>query len=156
MTNSKHEQVLDQFYEIAIKSQILSEWHDNHAARLPTYTKKEILTLELVRMYAPITAKEIGNVFGLAPSSTKELIKKFEAENLLESCSKEQSDNREKPFKLTASGEKTLEHIKQSGAMFFEYLLRGMDEKKLADLSPLLEDIRKSIAVTVQFFIFHK
>jgi DNA-binding MarR family transcriptional regulator len=156
MTNSTHEQVINQFYEIAIKSQILSEWHENHAARLPKYTKQEILALELIRMYSPITAKEIANVFGLAPSSAKELVRKFEAANILETCAKQQTDNREKPFKLTKTGEDLVLEIKQSGVMFFEYLLRGMDEKKLTNLSPLLEDISKSIAETVQYFIFHK
>ncbi len=154
MSNSTFEQVLNQIYEISLKARILREWQENHAARQPKYSERDLLVLELISIYAPITAKEIGSVFGLAPSSTKELIRKLELEKLLEFCSKEQSDNREKPLKLTTFGEEELAQLKQSGVMRYEYLLRGLDGKKLADLSPLLGDINKSISATVQYFVF--
>lgn len=147
------EELLSRVFHIALRARILREWQVAHAARSPQFNDREMLTLEVINDFAPITEKELCKIFGLSPSSVNEMVKKLADLGLVDKET-EAADKRAKPLRLTPDGVSALEGIKAGSARRFGYLFASLTEDEQQRLLPVFEKIGRTVDTKVREMVF--
>src|SRR5206468_7650130 len=92
--------VLKLLFSISLKARILREWQKANRAQDAQFSERELLTLELVNDFGPITEKGLCKIFGLSFSSVSDLLKKLRQAGFIEDKA------RGKPLRLTEKGKR--------------------------------------------------
>jgi DNA-binding MarR family transcriptional regulator len=139
-------------YNISLKARLLGEWNRIHRAEREAYSERELFILELIDGFAPLTNRTLATIFGLSPSTMSEALKKLMSDGLIEVIADE--DAREKPLRLSDTGQQHLAKIKSHAAERYQYLFRGVEPKKWEPLLPLLRSIDEAARTQVEGTIF--
>lgn len=140
--------------DISLKVRILREWQQASRARAPVYGEREVLILELIEHFSPVTEGELRSVFGLSPSSMNDAVKGLVDSGLLDKTARDESDQRLRPLTLLAKGKAALKAIRESAAARYWYLLSELGAEQLAALRPVLKDIDKAATREIRRRVF--
>src|SRR5882672_5108333 len=134
-------EVLKTLFSVQLRTRILREWQKANRAQDQEFSERELLTLELVEGFGPITEKGLCKIFGLSFSSISDIIKKLGEADLLDKSEKA----RGKPLALTKKGQQTLEDLKKVSAKRFEYLFESFSDEEWKDLMRLFDKVQKNV-----------
>jgi Mn-dependent DtxR family transcriptional regulator len=143
-------QVLDLLFAISLRSRILREWQKTSQIRDDHFSEREILTLELIRDYSPITEKALTKFFGLSFSSVADILTHLRELDLVEQPEK----SRGKPLKLTKTGIRQIDELRNASAARYGYLLDGLSEKEVESLAALYAKMDRNAERHVQKLVF--
>ena len=144
--------LLEKIFSISLKARILREWQKSNRADDQQFTERELLTLELISDFAPITEKALAKIFGLAFSSVSDLVRGLKELDFIDSSDK----IRGQPLALTPKGRAALEKLKQVSATRFTYLMESLDESDLQALMRVFDKMDRNAGATVQKFVFDR
>ena len=144
--NNEFSQVL---FSISLKTRILRAWQKSNSAQDQDFSERDLLTLELIADFAPITEKGLCKIFGLSFSSVNDIVKKFVNLGLVKD-----EKERGETLVLTESGKKRLAALKQASATRFNFLFEGLDEKEERELHKIFQKIDKNVERNVQQLVF--
>jgi DNA-binding MarR family transcriptional regulator len=136
-------------FAISLKTRILRAWQKSNSAQDQDFTERDLLTLELISDFGPITEKGLCKIFGLSFSSVSDIVKKFVSLGLI----KEEKERGE-PLVLTEGGKKRLATLKQASATRFNFLFEGLDEKEQKELHKIFLKVDKNVERNVQQLVF--
>ena len=148
--------LLSSVFDISLKARMLREWQRAHAARHPELSDRELLIMQIVSDFGPVTEKELAMIFGLSPSVINELIGRLADLDYVDKSARSETDNRVKPLSLTQTGLDILARAKSAMAQRFEYLLASLNEEEQKDLIPILEKINECASAKVRESIFNE
>ncbi|HEX3855733.1 MAG TPA: MarR family winged helix-turn-helix transcriptional regulator [Verrucomicrobiae bacterium] len=144
--NNKFSQVL---FSISLKTRILRAWQKSNSAQDQDFSERDLLTLELIADFAPITEKGLCKIFGLSFSSVNDIVKKFVSLGLVKD-----EKERGETLALTEGGRKRLAALKQASATRFNFLFEGLGEKDETALHEIFQKIDKNVERNVQQLVF--
>ena|SRR5712664_3776548 len=143
-------EVLNLLFSISLKARILREWQKANRAQDAQFSERELLTLELVTDFGPITEKGLCKIFGLSFSSVSDMLKKLTQDGLIGDKA------RGKPLVLTEKGKKWLQSLKQTSATRFEYMFESFSLKEWDTLFNLFKKVEKNAERYVQQLVFDR
>ncbi|MCW5552133.1 MAG: hypothetical protein KIS67_08190 [Verrucomicrobiae bacterium] len=138
-------------FSISLKTRILREWQKANRAQDQEFSERELLTLELISDFGPITEKGLCKIFGISFSSVGDIVKKLTQANLVEA-----DRGRGQPLELTKHGKQRLEQIKEVSAVRFGYLLEGLTEKEQEAFLGIMAKVDKNAEQYVQRLVFDR
>lgn len=142
-------EILEKLFSISLKTRILRVWQKSNSAHDQEFSERELLTLELINDFTPITEKGLCKIFGIPFSSLSEMIKKLSDMGLIKS-----ERARGKPLALTHKGVELLKSLKQRSAIRFGYLFESFSDQDCEQLVNLFNKIDKNAERCVQQFVF--
>src|ERR1039457_2593948 len=95
------ETVLEQIFSISLKVRILKAWEKSSHAETQEYSERDLLTLELIHDFTPITEKTLSKIFGVPFSSLSDSVERLEKLELIAPS----EEGRGKPLVLPKEGE---------------------------------------------------
>ena len=144
------ETVLEQIFSISLKVRILKAWEKSSHAETQEYSERDLLTLELIHDFTPITEKTLSKIFGVPFSSVSDIVERLEKLELIAPS----EEGRGKPLVLTKEGELRLEKLKQNSAVRLNFLFESLPEEDWKTLSRIYEKIDQNAAQAVQSQVF--
>ena len=144
--------ILMKFHSISLMSRILREFQNANTAPDEECDERMLFTLELISDFSPITEKQLGKIFGLAPSSVSDLVKRLRDAGLVDLSSKA----RGKPLELTAKGRTTYEGLRKQEAKRYESLFDSFTPEEWDVVYRLLEKIEKKAEKAIQNDVFRR
>ena len=144
--------LLSAIFSISMKARILREWQKSTRAEDQDFSERDLLILELINDFSPITEKGLSKVLGVAFSSVSDIVKRLSELGLIDTSEK----SRGSPLALTASGKDKLARIKAISATRFEYLFENLSEQDIDKLENILKKIDKSAEETIQRLVFDR
>ena len=135
---------------LSLKSRILREWQKTTRIRDDDFSEREILTLELIRDYPPITEKSLTKFFGLSFSSVASIVNHLRQLGVIEAAQKA----RGKPLVLTKAGTARLNELRESSAARYSYLVDKMSTEEIQKLIDLYETMDRNAERHVQKLMF--
>jgi len=149
-------ELVEKLFSISLKARILREWQKANRAQDQEFSERELLTLELINDFAPITEKGLCKIFGLSFSSVSDLIKNLAEKGVIDTSEK----MRGKPLALTDSGLQTLERLKQMSAARLIYLFESQEssvtEQEAEIMLNIFKKIEKNAERHVQQLVFDR
>ena len=139
-------------FSISLKARILREWQKTTRAEDQEFSERDLLTLELINDFSPITEKGLCKVLGIAFSSASDVVKRLIELGLVDSSDK----SRGTPLALTAAGKEKLTRIKATSATRFAYLFENLNKRDIAMLEKVLKKIDNSAGETIQRLVFDR
>jgi DNA-binding MarR family transcriptional regulator len=144
-------------FELAGKARILKEWLDASAVGSPQLSDREVLTLQVVNDFAPVTENELARVFGISPGSINEMVKRLIDRELLDKTeTRDGGDRRTKPLAITEQGIQTLATIKSGSARRYTYLLHDLTPEQLDALAPIIKLMNQSAVEHIKHLVFRR
>ena len=144
-------EVLKKIYSISLKSRILREWQKANQALNDDLTEKELLLLETIAEFSPVTEKMICKVLGLSPSSAYGMVQRLGEVGLVDLSEKA----RGKPLELSEKGRERLLKLKEANSIRLAYLLGSATEDDpiwgtwLKLLAPIEVNVGAAVATQV-------
>ncbi len=121
---------------MGLKARLLRTWERANSVHPFPFSERELLVLEILGEFGPVTEAGFSKIFGLSPSSLAELVRKL-LDSGMAMKGKDEKDARQKPLVLTAQGQEFLAELREDTLQRAKYLL--------ADLSP--DDVKAATAV---------
>ncbi len=143
------EKLLLSVLKIALIARVFRELQASSTLRPPKYSNRQILVLELIDEFAPLTEKEIRKMLGLSASTVSEILKKLLEDELITESVSKRKDGRTKPMAIKKpGGEEVLKTTRAMATRRLSYLFAGLDEKDMETLIPLAEKIARAATTT--------
>lgn len=139
-------------FALSLKVRILREFQKVTRAEDQRFSERELLALELIENFSPITEKGLAKVFGIAFSSVSDLVHKLIDLELIDSTER----GRGKPLELTPKGRECLQRLMQSSSNRYGYLLDFMQDDDFQMLENLFDKMDKNAAAMVQKIVFDR
>ena len=130
------DEALSEMLATGLKARLLRTWERANSVHPFPFSERELLVLEILGEFGPVTEAGLSKVFGLSPSSLAELVRKLLDSGMVVK-GKDENDARQKPLVLTDEGEEFLEELRDDTLQRAKYLL--------ADLSP--DDVKAATTV---------
>jgi|ERR1035437_802759 DNA-binding MarR family transcriptional regulator len=144
--------MLLKLFSISLKGRILRAWQKASCATEAEYTEADMLLLEVIAEYGPVTEKSLGKILGMAPSSVSDHIDKLGGLGLLAA----REEGRGKPLGLSDKGKSTLSEIKRVSASRYGYLFAGLDPAQTKALITIFTAVEKNAEDAIQKLVFQK
>ena len=144
--------LLELFSSISLKARILREWQKTSPIVDENFSEREILTIELVRDYSPITEKSLTKFFGISFGSVADIVANLRKLGILEQAGKAKA----LPLKLTKNGIEQAENIRAKNIVRHNYLLENIEEKDIGALIEIYDEIDKNAERNVQSLVLGK
>ena len=142
---------MNTLFSISLKTRILREWQKANRAQDQEFSERELLSLELISDFGPITEKGLCKIFGISFSSVGDIVKKLTEVGLVEA-----DRGRGQPIELTKHGKERLEELKEASAVRFGYLFEGLTDKEAELFQKIMEKVEKNADRCVQQFVFDR
>jgi DNA-binding MarR family transcriptional regulator len=137
-------------FSISLKARILRVWQAANQAADQEYSERELLTLELIQDFGPITEKGICKVFGIGFSTASDLLDRLGTDGLLD----EGELGRGKALQLTEEGRRRLDELKRLSATRFGYLFEGLSESDWESLTEIFKKADLNASTWVSRLVF--
>ncbi len=144
--------LLETIFSISLKARILREWQKSNRAEEQEFNERDLLSLELINDFGPITEKGLSKVFGLQFSSISDIVNRLTEKGLVE----KQSGTRGKPLTLTETGRRRLTKLKQDSGVRLGYLFSTLNEVDEKSLLSVFSKIDKAAAKHVNELVFDR
>ncbi len=127
-----NDNTLQVLFGISLKQRIIREWQRANEVQAQDYSERDMLCLELISAFGPVTEAGLYKVFALSISSVNDMVKKLIKKGVIQKVDS-QGTTRGAIITLTEQGGIVLEKIKAAGAARFGYLFSdlSLDESKL-------------------------
>ena len=144
--------LLETIFSISLKARILREWQKSNRAEDQEFQERDLLCLELINDFGPITEKGLCKVFGLQFSSISDIVNRLTEKGFIE----KQGGTRGKPLALTETGRKRLTKLKQDSAVRLGYLFSTLEKQDEDSLISVFNKIDKAAAKHVNELVFDR
>lgn len=149
-------EAMSKILEVALKIRVHRQWQKTSAVTSARFSDCEMLILELINRFGPITEQAFVKILGLSPSSINEVTKRLSGEGFL-TKEKAVSDRRKKPLSLTEpKGKEAAEEIVLLNTARYQYLLSEVPIEQLKSFISLLEIINKTVNTKVMVEVFDR
>ena len=150
------QELLEALFDLSLKVRILRAWENAHAARTAQLSERELLALEILSEFGPLTETELGKIFGLASSSVTELVRKLDEAEVIQKRQKSEKDNRERPLTLTTGGKQTLGEVKRNAANRFKYVFADFTPSDFQSFNSLVSRMRQAVTRQLRLQLFNE
>jgi DNA-binding MarR family transcriptional regulator len=144
------DEALQRIFSITLRVRILRAWQAANQARDQAFSERELLAMELINDYPPITEKSLTKIFGLSFSSVADILKKLREMEVIEPPEK----GRGKPLALTKQGKERLESLKTISSARYAYLFESVTDKEWDFLLAIFKKMEDSVENHIQRLVF--
>jgi DNA-binding MarR family transcriptional regulator len=143
-------EALKRIFSISLRARILRSWQSSNQARDQAFSEREMLAMELINDYPPITEKSLTKIFGLSFSSASDILKRLKELDIVDIREK----GRGKPLALTEQGKERLESIKALSSARYAYLFETVTEDEWKILLKVFKKMEDNVEQHIQKFVF--
>lgn len=141
-------------FDISMRIRILRSWQESNAARPSEFSERDLLILEIISQFGPVTETELRTILGMSPSLVSQVIKQMTDRGLVTKQSG--TDARCKPLGLTTLGTASLKNIREKSAKRYEFLLAKLTEPEQKHLALLVQKISQGVSECVNQEVFNR